>query len=132
MLDPLAKPEKGIASLTADSAHPLKLLFVCSRNRIRSLTAERIFADVPGWSVRSAGTQPGARIVATEGLIRWADVVVAMEKSHLERLRERFPEAMADRESVVLGIRDEFAAMEPDLIDELKAAMEISFDTGFE
>ncbi len=49
--------------------HFLKLLFICSRNRIRSLTAERIFGGLPGLQVRSAGTQPNARIVVTEGHI---------------------------------------------------------------
>ena len=38
-----------------------KLLFICSRNRKRSLTAEQIFSGIPGYQVRSAGTQPDAR-----------------------------------------------------------------------
>ena len=40
----------------------MKVLFVCSRNQRRSLTAERVFAGVPGWAVRSAGTEEAARI----------------------------------------------------------------------
>ncbi len=118
--------------IDATTHSPLKLLFICSRNRIRSLTAERIFAGVPGWDVRSAGTQPGARIVVTEGTIRWADVVVAMEKSHLQRLRERFPEALAERAAVVLGIPDEFVLMQPELVHELRAAMELAFEVELE
>ena len=38
---------------------PTKILFVCSRNRRRSLTAERVFAGDPRWRVRSAGTEEG-------------------------------------------------------------------------
>ena len=34
-----------------------KILFVCSRNKRRSLTAETIFKNEPAWEVRSAGTE---------------------------------------------------------------------------
>ena len=53
----------------------MKLLFVCSRNRRRSLTAEKIFDSSPLHQARSAGTQPDARIVITEGQIGWADII---------------------------------------------------------
>ena len=39
-----------------------KLLFICSRNEIRSLTAEKLFAKSVQFQVRSAGTQPQAPI----------------------------------------------------------------------
>jgi len=102
-------------------AHPLKVLFVCSRNRLRSLTAEHLFSGVPGLQVRSAGTQPEARVVVTEGHIGWADLLFVMEKSHLNRLQLRFPEALDGKRIVVLRIPDDYAFMDPDLIDELKA-----------
>lgn len=73
-----------------------KLLFVCSRNRFRSLTAEKLFEGSTRYQVRSVGTQPDARIVVTEGHIGWADLIFCMEKSHLNRLRLKFPEAMSD------------------------------------
>jgi len=47
----------------------LKVLFVCSRNRLRSLTAETIFDGRNGHHVRSVGTEEGARIRATPGHI---------------------------------------------------------------
>jgi len=72
-----------------------KLLVICSRNRFRSLTAEKIYEGLPGYEVRSAGTQPNARIKVTEGLLGWADEIFVMEKSHLIRLRQKFPEALA-------------------------------------
>jgi predicted protein tyrosine phosphatase len=101
--------------------HPTKLLFVCSQNRLRSLTAERIFSGIPGIQVRSAGTQPDARIVVTEGHIGWADLIFLMEKSHLNRLRRKFPEALQGKRTVTLLIPDEYAFMQPELIDELHA-----------
>ena len=101
--------------------HPTKLLFVCSQNRFRSLTAEQIFGGVPGIQVRSAGTQPNARIVITEGHIGWADIIFLMEKSHLNRLRRKFPEALHGKRTVTLLIPDEYEFMQPELIDELHA-----------
>jgi predicted protein tyrosine phosphatase len=98
-----------------------KLLFICSRNRIRSLTAERIFGGIPGLQVRSAGTQPDARIAVTAGLIGWADIIFLMEKSHLNRLRLKFGEALQEKRTVTLLIPDDYEYMQPDLIDELFA-----------
>ncbi len=100
-----------------------KLLFICSRNRQRSLTAERIFAGRPGYEVRSAGTQPGARITVTSGHIGWADVIFAMEKRHAEQLRARFPEATGNKRIIALHIRDEYECMQPELIDELSTKL---------
>ena len=103
--------------------HPVKLLFVCSRNRIRSLTAEKLMDGMAGYEVRSAGTQPGARIVITEGHIRWADLVICMEKSHLDRIRLKFPEALQGRRVVCLHIPDDYKFMEPALLDELRTGL---------
>lgn len=48
---------------------PQKLLFICSQNRWRSLTAEHIYTGFPGCEVKSAGTEPGARIRVNKGVI---------------------------------------------------------------
>ena len=101
--------------------HPTKLLFICSRNRIRSLTAERIFTGISGLQVRSAGTQPSARIALTEGHIGWADVIFFMEKSHLIRVCRRFPESLEGKRTIILLIPDDYEFMQPELIDELHA-----------
>lgn len=107
--------------MDAPEDHPTKLLFICSRNRIRSLTAERIFSGIPGLQVRSAGTQPDARIVVTEGHVGWADIIFLMEKSHLNRLRLKFPQALQGKRTVILLIPDEYEYMQPELIEELTA-----------
>lgn len=103
--------------------YPTKLLFICSRNKIRSLTAERLLAGVPGYRAASAGTQPGARVVVTAGQLRWADVIFCMEKAHLQKLRERFPDDLAGRRVVTLHIPDEYQFMAEDLIEELRAKL---------
>lgn len=103
------------------NAHPVKLLFVCSRNKFRSLTAEQIFRGIPGYEVRSAGTQPEARVVITEGHLGWADIIFVMEKSHLNRLRLKYPEALQDKRTITLHIPDDYPFMDPELIAELQA-----------
>jgi predicted protein tyrosine phosphatase len=98
-----------------------KLLFVCSQNRMRSLTAERVFGGMPGYEARSAGTQADARIVVTEGHVRWADIIFVMEKSHLNRMRRKLGDAMDGKRVIALNIPDEYELMQPELVDELEA-----------
>jgi predicted protein tyrosine phosphatase len=100
-----------------------KLLFVCSRNKLRSLTAEKLFEGDPLYQARSVGTQPGARIVVTAGHVGWADMIFCMEKSHLNQLRRKFPEAMEGKRVITLNIPDEYEFMAPELIEELRAKL---------
>jgi predicted protein tyrosine phosphatase len=100
-----------------------KLLFVCSQNKLRSLTAEKLFEGIPGYQVRSVGTQPDARIVITEGHIGWADFIFVMEKSHLNRIRRKFPEALEGKRFVALHIPDDYYFMQPELLDELRCKL---------
>lgn len=106
-----------------EPAHPVKLLFVCSRNRLRSLTAETIFDGVGGHEVRSAGTEPGARVRVTAGHLGWADLVFVMEKRHLERMREKFAEELAGKRVVCLHIPDEYEYMDEELVDRLRGGV---------
>jgi len=101
----------------------IKILFVCSRNKRRSLTAETIFRDEPAWDVRSAGTEEGARIKVTAGMLGWADVIVVMEKRHKERLRQKYPEALAVKHCVCLFIPDDYEFMDTALIEILRKKM---------
>ncbi len=106
-----------------DREYALKLLFVCSRNRRRSLTAEKLMEGIPGYEARSVGTQSEARIVVTEGHVGWADIIFAMEKSHLSKLRIRFPEAVVGKQIVVLRIPDDYDFMDGELLNELRAKL---------
>ena len=74
--------------------------------------------------VRSAGTQPESRIVVTEGHIGWADVIFVMEKSHHNRMRLRFAEALQDKRVVTLYIEDDYEFMQPELLEELRCKLE--------
>jgi predicted protein tyrosine phosphatase len=103
--------------------HSLKVLFICSRNRWRSLTAEKIFDGVNGIHARSAGTEPSARIRVTSGHLSWADLIFVMEKKHLRRLQDKFPEDIADKQIICLHIPDDYEFMQPELVDVLEASV---------
>jgi predicted protein tyrosine phosphatase len=107
-----------------------KILFVCSRNRRRSLTAETIFKGEPAWDVRSAGTEESARIKVTAGQLGWADVIVVMEKRHRERLRQKYPAALAAKPCVCLFISDDYEFMDSNLIELLREKIREHFPTA--
>ncbi|NTE05046.1 protein tyrosine phosphatase [Agrobacterium tumefaciens] len=98
----------------------MNILFVCSRNKWRSLTAETIFKNHPDHQVRSAGTEPSARIKINAKMITWADLIFVMEKRHRQRISERFPAEIDGKEIITLGIPDDYQYMDEDLIEELK------------
>lgn len=110
----------------------MKVLFICSRNRIRSLTAEHLFAKRPELEVRSAGTEKDARVRVTPGHIGWADFIVVMERRHRERLEQRFEGEMAGKRVVCLDIPDDYVYMDEELVETLRSRaathLEIDFD----
>jgi predicted protein tyrosine phosphatase len=99
----------------------IKLLFICSRNKWRSLTAEKIFHGINGFDVRSAGTEPSARIIVTSGHIGWADVIFVMEKKHSRRIKEKFTNLHINNKIICLDIPDEYQYMDEELIEVLKS-----------
>lgn len=101
----------------------IKILFICSRNKQRSLTAEKIFCKYDGLQVRSAGTETGARIKVSEGLIGWADIIFVMEKKHMRRLMEKFGDIIVDKKVICLNIPDEYGFMDEELIDILESSV---------
>jgi len=98
----------------------MRLLFVCSRNRLRSHTAEAVFSVYPGVEAMSAGISPDAETRVSADLIGWADVVLVMEKVHRRKLNERFKPHLKAKKLVVLDIRDDYGFMDPELVRILK------------
>jgi predicted protein tyrosine phosphatase len=93
----------------------LNVLFVCSRNRLRSPTAEQVFADRPGIEALSAGTDNDADTPLDGELVAWADIVFVMEQAHAQKLRKRYGGSLRAR-VVCLGIPDDFTFMDPRLV----------------
>lgn len=102
-------------------------LFICSRNKWRSRTAEDIFKNVEGLNIRSAGTSSSARIKANEKLVEWADIIFVMEKHHKQWLNQKYPSLTNGKKIVVLEIPDEYHYMDSELVHMLEIAVEPYF-----
>ena len=97
------------------------LLFLCSKNKLRSPTAESVFADHPGIEVDSAGISNDAEIIVSEEQLEWADVILVMEKSHRSKLNQKFSRPLAGKRIAVLNIPDNYDFMDGELIRILKS-----------
>jgi len=98
-----------------------RVLFVCSQNRLRSPTAEQVFADYPGVECSSAGTNRDAKNPLTPELVEWAEIIFVMEKEHRVKLRSKFGRYLANKRVICLEIPDEYEFMDPDLVRLLRA-----------
>ena len=98
----------------------MQILFVCSRNRLRSPTAEAVFSEFENVVALSAGTNSDAETPVSADLIEWADIVFAMEPIHARRLKQRFGKLLGKKKMVVLGIPDDFGYMDPRLMEILR------------
>ena len=101
----------------------MKLLFVCSQNKRRSLTAEKIFDGYNGYEARSAGTESNARIKVTSGLLGWADIIFCMEKKHLRRIKERYSDMVTNKKVICLYISDDYDFMDRELVEMLRSCV---------
>ena len=99
----------------------MKLLFVCSENRLRSPTAEAVFSEYEGVEAIGAGTNHDAETPVSGDLVEWADTILVMEKSHRNKISKKFKEQLKGKKLVVLDIPDVYECMDPELIKLLKA-----------
>jgi predicted protein tyrosine phosphatase len=98
----------------------MKLLFLCSRNRLRSPTAEAVFSEYEGLEVESAGLDVDAEVpVSAESIIR-ADIIFVMEKSHRQKLSRKFQPFLRNKKVICLDIPDEYDYMDLALVELLK------------
>jgi predicted protein tyrosine phosphatase len=93
-----------------------RILFLCSRNKLRSPTAEHIFAGRPDLEVASAGLNADAETPCSAELIEWADLIFVMEKAHRTRLSQRFKRHLRNARIICLDIPDNYAFMQPELV----------------
>ena len=91
----------------------MRLLFICARNRLRSPTAERVFAGVCGVETCSAGVSPDAEQPLTADLIEWADVILVMEPRHRAKMARTFGRLLRGKRVACLGIPDDYGYMTP-------------------
>ncbi|MDR2983031.1 MAG: hypothetical protein LBV12_12405 [Puniceicoccales bacterium] len=100
-----------------------KVLFVCAKNKIRSVTAEKMFAASQHYQVRSRGVGNDARVKLTAGDIGWADVIFVMEKNHKNLIAQKFREKIQGKRIITLFIEDIYEPMEEALILELRSKL---------
>ena len=98
----------------------VKLLFVCSENRLRSPAAEAVFSDYDGVEAIDAGTNLDAVTPVSGDLIEWADAILVMEQSHRNKISKKYKAQLKGKKLAVLDIPDNYKYMEPALIKLLK------------
>jgi predicted protein tyrosine phosphatase len=91
-------------------------LFICSQNKLRSPTAEAVFAKSPGVETDSAGTNNDAETPLTPEQIVWADIIFVMEKTHRTKLQQRFRKYLNGKRVVCLDIPDDYKYMQEELV----------------
>lgn len=96
------------------------ILFICSQNKLRSRTAETIFAENKGFDVLSAGLNNDAEIPLTPELVEWAETIFVMEKSQGNKLRKKFRKNINKQRVICLDIPDDYEYMQPELIEILE------------
>jgi predicted protein tyrosine phosphatase len=97
------------------------VLFLWSQNKLRSPTAERVFADWPGIDVQSAGLNHDAAVPVDREILEWAQLIAVMDRGQRNRLSKRFRAYIGHARIVCLDIPDEYEYMEPALIALLEA-----------
>lgn len=105
------------------SAH-MKVLFVCTANKLRSPTAEVVFRHFPGIQAVSAGMDPESPNPLNQELVASADLIFAMESHHRERIRKKYKPRPADNRIITLYIPDEYERGDPELVELLKNKVE--------
>lgn len=97
------------------------VLFICSQNKLRSPTAEQVFAAHPQLEVASAGLNQDAETTVTPELVEWADLIFVMEKAHRQKLSSRFKAHLNHQRVICLNIPDDYKYMDDKLVKLLKA-----------
>ena len=98
----------------------MRVLFICSQNRLRSPTAEQVFATWPGVEAASAGLNNDAENPVTPELLSWADTIFVMERAHRNKLSARFKPHLRDQRVICLDIPDDYDFMDESLVELLK------------
>jgi len=106
--------------MAIDNSTTKKILFVCSQNRLRSPTAEKIFSEESDLDVKSAGIYQDATNPISSELVEWADIIFVMEKRQRNAIHKKFKDIYRNKRIICLYIPDEYEYMNPELIQLLK------------
>jgi len=99
------------------------LLFVCGRNRWRSPTAQRLYANDSRVEARSAGVSARSPHQVSSADIEWADLILVMEEEYAAWLRRNFQKTnLPPMKS--LDIPDEYEYMDEELVELIRNSVE--------
>ncbi len=91
------------------------ILFICGQNKLRSPTAEAVFATNLDWNVRSAGLKNNSEVQVGADDVGWAEYIFVMENSHKKKLQERFRAELNGQKVICLGIPDNYEYMDEEI-----------------
>lgn len=107
-------------ALSANQKMKTNVLFICSKNKWRSPTAEAVFCNQPKISVRSAGLSQDAEVPLSTEDVEWAEIIFVMESKHKRKLSQQFKHNIKDQRVVCLDIPDNYQYMDERLIEIFK------------
>jgi len=112
-----------------ENQEKLKILFVCTANRMRSKTAEKIYKDDERFIVKSAGVAVFADVPLNLELLKWADYVIVMEDMHVEWIRESYPGFFLRKHEQILclDIPDIYNFMDFELVYQIESKFETRY-----
>ena len=117
---------------TPDSNHP-SILFICTANIQRSLTAERLFSlRYPNLNFKSAGVsrkecERNKSTLCTEKMLEQADIIYVFENLHIERISDNTSGGSLSK-ITNLDIPDVYNFNDPKLIRLLLHKLDSTFD----
>ena len=95
----------------------MKILFVCPANVDRSPTAEFIYSDRCDLEVKSAGVSDYAMTPISLELIKWAEIILCMEKKHKQNIEKIFSAIVKNKVIDFLDVPDIYNYMNIDLVN---------------
>jgi len=101
-----------------------RILFVCTQNKVRSLTAEHLYRGRPDLEVKSCGTATFAKNQLTNELLTWAEYVFVFDDSQLEVIARHFQKAAAEKPVISLGLPDVFTYKSDALVVKLTTKLD--------
>jgi len=101
-----------------------RILFVCTQNKVRSLTAEHLYRSRPDLEVKSCGTATFAKNQLTNELLSWAEYVFVFDDFQLEVIARHFQKAAAEKPVICLGLADIFTYKSDALVVKLTTKLD--------
>ena len=108
----------------SESHQKLRVLFVCTQNKVRSLTAEHLYRERQDLEVRSCGTAAFAKNQLTEEVMKWADMVFIFDELQAEVIEKKFGKDAFGKEIISLGLADVYQYKSESLVLKLTAKIE--------